>query len=138
MIILGIYKPYNFSHAGEKQRLSCHIQTLQLFPRSLVNYKPYSFSHAAEQQRFSCHLQTLQFFPRNRKTMIFLAITKPTVVPTQQKNNDFLSTYKPYNCSHATEKQRFSCQLQSLQLFPRGSKTTIFWAFRNLTIVPTQ
>ena len=56
---------------------------------------------------FRLHLQTLQLFP------------------LQQKNDDFLCTYgiyKPYSCSHAAEKQRFSLQLwhlQTLQLFPR-------------------
>ena len=41
---------------------------------------------------------------RRFKIMIVLPFTIPTVVPTQQKNNDVHAVCKPYSCSHAAEK----------------------------------
>ena len=55
-----------------------------------------------------------------------------------QKNDDLPATCKPYSCSHAAKKQRLSCHLQTLQLFPRDRKTTIFLPLTNSTTVPTQ
>ena len=37
-----------------------------------------------------------------------MPLTNPTVVPTQQENQDVLATYKPYSCSHAIENKYFS------------------------------
>ena len=55
-------KPYSCSRAAEKQlekhSLSCHLHTLQLFPR-------------CRKTKISCRLQTLQLFSRCRKTTIF-------------------------------------------------------------------
>ena len=89
-------------------------------------------------RRIASHLHTLQLFPRWRNTTIFLPPTNPTVVPTKQKNNDFSAAYKAYNCFHAAEQQRFSCHLQTLQLFPRSKKTTVCLSLTNPTAVPAQ
>ena len=84
---------------------SCHLQTLQLFPRT-------------EKRWLSCHLQTLQLFPRSRKTMMFLPLTNPTAVPTQQKSDDLPATYKPYSCSHAQKNLQLNKVCKS---FPWGA-----------------
>ena len=112
--------------------------TVYSVPVPIPTESPAASSHAAEKHHYSCHLQTLQLFSRCRKATISLPLTNPTVVPTQQKNIDFLATYKLHSWSHATRTHSFSCYLQTLQLFPRSRKTLIFLPLTSPTIVPTQ
>ena len=115
----------------------CHLQTLQLFPRRQENnglpatYKPYCCSHAAEKQRCSCHLQILQLFPRCRKTMTFLPLTNPTIVPTLQGNNDFRNTKNPTVVLTLQQKLHFACHLQTDRC-PRAPGKQRFACLHNL------
>ena len=100
-----------------KQRSSCHLQTLQLFPRSCglpegAWNAEYSIKHGHSAECSLQYLQTLQSFPTaykpyncshaNRITMIFLLFTNPTDACMQQNNPEVpttYNTYKPYSCS---------------------------------------
>ena len=63
--------------------------------------------------------RTLQLFPRSKTPRSFLPRTSFTTDRTQQKHCEFLARYKPYNCSHASKRQQFACQLQALHVLGR-------------------
>ena len=69
----------------------------------------------AEELRVPWHIQTLQLFPRNRKAVIFMPPTNPTIVPTQQKEKDLHGSYEPYNCWALTKVYADSCGLPELR-----------------------
>ena len=140
------YKPYSCSHAAGEQRFACHLQTLQLFPRSrktddfLATYNPtvsQLFPHSSVQSKpsafanpvqFSCKFGDssflLQLFPRSRKTLILFATYKPysqSVVPTQFSSVKTMRICKP--CS-----VQFSCKFGDW----------IVLLLTNPTVVPTQ
>ena len=157
------YKSYSCSHAAGEQRFACHLQTLQLFPRSrktddfLATYNPtvsQLFPRSSVQSKpsafanlvqFSCKFGDsrflLQLLPRSRKTLMLFATYKPysqSVVPTQFSSVQTMRICK--TCS-----VQFSCKFGDssflLQLLPRNRKTDILFATYKpygQSVVPTQ
>ena len=90
----------------------------------LVIYKAYSQSVVPTQfssvkNMLICKPCSVQFSCKFRKTLIVLPLTNPTVVPTQQENNDFLDFLATYNPTVS-------------QLFPRSSFQSKPCEFANL------
>ena len=160
------YKPYSCSHAAGEQRFACHLQTLQLFPRSrktddfLATYNPtvsQLFPRSSVQSKPSAFANPVQFssvvnletqasffscYRVAEKQRFCSPLTNPTVsqwFPRSSVLSKPCAFANPVQFSSiVTSETGVSCYLQTLQLFPRSTKTAMFLLPTKLTVVPTQ